>query len=109
MFDAVVTYYISGYQEVDSIGIFYDIPAGLELKSAEWVLEGGTMANINQTNRQAAWTVDKAVSLSKETAARAPTCGTTPARPAVPCGLSEKENKIESLPYGRLFCLSKAF
>lgn len=74
MFDAVVTYYISGYQEVDSIGIFYDIPAGLELKSAEWALEGGTMANINQTNRQAAWTVDKAVSLSKETAARAPTC-----------------------------------
>ena len=69
-----ITYFLSGYAQVDTIGITFSIPEGLKLESAEWLLEEGIIKNVNIANCQAAWANDKSLDLSEETAVLRITC-----------------------------------
>ena len=69
-----ITYFLSGYAQVDTIGITFSIPEGLKLESAEWLLEEGIIKNVNTANCQAAWANDKPLDLSEETAVLRITC-----------------------------------
>lgn len=62
-----VIYSISGYGETDTIGITYNVPEGLKLESAEWLLEGGKIADVDKEKCHAAWAGEKAIDLSQQT------------------------------------------
>ena len=56
---------VSGYRRVNSLGIAYEIPEGLELQSAQWIPEG-TASDVNKKN-EAVWMSRDAVDMTSQT------------------------------------------
>ena len=56
---------VSGYSQVNSMGIAYEIPEGLELQSAQWIPEG-TASDVSKKN-EAVWMSGNAVDMTAKT------------------------------------------
>lgn len=56
---------VSGYSQVNSMGIAYEIPEGLELQSAQWIPEG-TASDVSKKN-EAVWMSKDAVNMTEKT------------------------------------------
>ena len=55
-----------GYAGVTNMGFAYDVPAGLELVDAQWLIEGD-ICNVDQTAKRAVFAVEEPVDMTQKT------------------------------------------
>lgn len=61
-----VTLSVYGYSNVSSMGVSYQIPAGLQLEESKWFLQG-TASDVNKLKNEAVWASDDPVDMTQKT------------------------------------------
>lgn len=57
---------VYGYSSVNSMGLSYKIPAGLQLTESQWLVEG-TASDVNKPKSEAVWMTASAVDMTQKT------------------------------------------
>ncbi len=60
-------FYLKGFEKVNALSVSYKVPAGTELVSAQWLIQG-TISDVNTTKAQAVWTKADPVDMTESTA-----------------------------------------
>ena len=61
-----VTFSVSGFEKVNTLSVSFNVPEGLKLEKAEWLI-AGTISDVNTAKGQAVWTKDASVDMSQKT------------------------------------------